>query len=523
MPKWSVKILVLVTLLLAGGGLIVWVSARVPMPGQAVSLDEPVTIFPDGNGAVIPPNIAPLNFEVRRRGLAYAARISSKQGDPIEVSGHSPALRIPEGAWRKLLAQNRGEELRIEIFIEDKPGLWLRPRPVSARIAREEIDRYLVYRKMYATHQQMRGPVRICCRDLTGFDESVVLSSSGTGKACVNCHSFPQNRTDRMLVGLRSPQFGVATLAVAGDAMHRIDKKFGYTSWHPTGRLAAYAINNLPMFYHASRNEIRDTIDLDSMLSFYRSDTQSIFTVPQLARKDRLENWPAWSGDGRYLYFCSAPRVWTDKAEFPPVQYDQVRYDLMRIAYDPNTDRWGEPEIVLSAQDAGKSIAMPRCSPDGRWLSFCLCDYGYFPPWQEGSDIYLLDLQAPAGTPRPYRRLDISSNRSEGWQTWSSNSRWLVYSSKGANGLFTRLFLSYIDVEGRAHKPIVLPQEDPAFYGSCLQLYNNAELVTAPPHVTAEQLAAAFRKHSRILTPTTGATPIARPTPQSTFDQTQRD
>jgi Tol biopolymer transport system component len=405
----------------------------------------------------------------------------------------------------------------IEVFIKDRAGQWTRPNAVVARIAGEDIDRYVTYRKMYTTHVQNRGPVKICCRDLTGFEESVVLSTSDSGRGCVNCHSFPQNHTDRMLIGIRSQQYGIGTLVVEGDSAHRIDKKFGYTSWHPSGRLAAFSIDNLPMFYHTSRNEIRDTINLDATLAFYKSDTKSIVVVPQLARQDRVQTWPAWSGDGRYLYFCSAPKLWTDNGQLPPAQYDQVRYDLMRIAYDPNTDRWGEPETVLSARDTGKSIVAPRCSPDGRWLSFCMCDYGYFLAWQENSDIYLMDLQAPAAPPFPYRRLELNSNKSESWQTWSSNSRWLVYSSKALNGYFTRLFISYIDPEGKAHRPIVLPQKDPAYYGSSLQIYSNAELIVERPRVTGERLAAALRRHSDIPgdSPTT-----AKPAPRNIPGQT---
>lgn len=517
MRRWSATACLLVIALLALGGTIRWAFARVERVEPFVTVDRPAPIFPDYNGTVIPPNIAPLNFEVRAPGTAYAARLSAKEGNPIEVWSREPTLRIPAGPWHDLLAKNRGSDLCIEVFIKDQSGQWSRPTPVTVRIAPEEIDRYLVYRKLYPAHLQVRDSMGIYCRDLTGFQETLVLGSSDCGKACLNCHSFPRNHPDRMLVGLRSPQYGTATLVVEGDAVHRIDKKFGYTSWHPSGRLAAFSVNDLPAFYHTSRNEIRDTVDLDSFLAFYYTDTKSIVVVPQLARKDRLENWPTWSGDGRTLYFCSAPKLWTDNAEFPPAQYDQLRYDLMRIAYDPNTDQWGEPETVLSSKDTGKSIAMPRCSPDGRWLSFCMCDYGYFPAWQESSDIYLLDLRASAATPRPYRRPEFNSNKSESWQTWSSNSRWLVYSSKVQNGSFTRLFLSYIDSQGKAHRPLVLPQKDPAFYESCLQAYNTAELVTAPPRVTGARLAGVFRRPSdtALGLPTTGPTPIAKPVPQN--------
>jgi len=525
MPKRRIQILLLAASLLVLGGIVAWASGRAERVARFESVDRPARIFPDCDGAVIPPNIAPLNFEIREEGTAYAARISCDQGEPIEISSRGPAIRIPQRAWRDLLARNRGGELRIEVFFKDRSGRWLRPNPVTAQIAPEDIDRYLVYRKMHMGHMHVRTPIGIYCRDLTGFGESVVLSCNDCGKACLNCHSFAGNRTDRMLIGLRSPQYGVATLVVEGDSVHRIDKKFGYTSWHPSGRLAAFSVNNLPMFYHASRNEARDTIDLDSLLAFYKADTRSIVTVPQLAQKERLENWPAWSGDGRYLYYCSAPKLWTDDAEYPPAQWDQVRYDLMRIAYDPNADRWGEPETVLSAKDTGKSAAMLRCSPDGRWLSFCLCDHGYFPTWQEESDVYLMDLQASAATPFPYRRAEFNSPRSESWQTWSSNSRWLVYSSKAQNGFFTRLFLYYVDPAGKPHRPIVLPQKDPAFYESCLQNYNTAELVTEPPHVTGQRLARVFRRPSDVALglPTPGPTPLLKPPPQAAPARPQRD
>ena len=74
-----------------------------------------------------------------------------------------------------------------------------------------------------------------------------------------------------------------------------------------------------------------------------------------------------------------------------------VKYDLVRISYDIGQDKWGEPETVLSSKDTGLSIAMPRVSPDGRWLLFCMCEYGYFPTWQQSSDLYIMDLKKAAG------------------------------------------------------------------------------------------------------------------------------
>ncbi len=194
--------------------------------------------------------------------------------------------------------------------------------------------------------------------------------------------------------------------------------------------------------------------------------------------------------------------------------YDRIQYDLVRIAYDVETDKWGQIEIVLSASQTGKSIGMPRVSPDGRWLTFCLMDYGYFPTWKQESDLYVMDLQAPPqGGQFAFRPLDVNSDKSESWLTWSSNSRWIVFSSKRLHDVFTRLFISYVDADGKAYKPLLLPQEDPDFYESCLELFNTPELVIGPPPAAGETLAKVFRSRdgTTVSIPATMATPIARP------------
>ncbi len=490
-------------------------------------VDRAARIRPDYSGAVIPPNIAPLNFSIQEPASLYCVKVSSGQGEPLEVFSRGPAISIPPGPWRAMLHRNRGHEVRFDIFVKGEDGRWRRFRPITNVIAEEDIDGYLVYRKMHPTHLQVRGEISIHARDLSSFRETSLLSGDNLGAStCVNCHAFAQNRPDWLLLGVRSPDFGVGTLFVNGGTATRIGAKFGYTSWHPSGRIAVYSVNNLPMFYHAARNEPRDTVNLDSLLACFLAEKQSIVVEPRLAQKDRLENWPAWSGDGKYLYFCSAPKLWSDERLHPPEQYDQVKYDLMRITYDIDSNTWGQIETVLSSRDTGKSIAMPRCSPDGRWVSFCLFDYGYFPTWHEESDLYVVDLHEYERTGQAVcRRLEINSDQSESWHTWSSNSRWLVFSSKRLHGVFTRPWLSYVDASGTAHKPIVLPQRDSDYYESCIFSFNTPELVTGLPQVTGENLARAFRSQAELEVPMpiTMATPGAEGTSSVSQWQSPRE
>ncbi len=253
-------------------------------------------------------------------------------------------------------------------------------------------------------------------------------------------------------------------------------------------------------------------LDLDSALLYYVVDSQLVKTSPKFSKKDRLETLPTWAPDGRFLYFCSAPMLWSDQTELPPERYRDVKYDLLRISYDLDCDQWGQLETVLSARDTGLSILQPRISPDGRWLLFCMCEYSCWASYQASSDLYIMDLKAAQETGRyEYRRLDVNSDQSETWHSWSSNSRWIAFSSKRGSGLFTRTYLAYIDGAGTVCKPLLLPQKDPTFYDSCLWTYGVPELVIEPVRAAPEKLAAAVRRARKIpvYIPISMATPKA--------------
>jgi Tol biopolymer transport system component len=236
-------------------------------------------------------------------------------------------------------------------------------------------------------------------------------------------------------------------------------------------------------------------------LGLYRTETGEVFTVPQISRPDRLETWPAWSPDGRYLYFCSAPR-WTDQMN-APLLHDKVRYDLERIAYDPESGQWGQVELVVAAEQLGKSISLPQISPDGHFLMFCGHDYGSFPIFQPSSDLYLVDLnqiKSPPGVSLPAapRRLDeINSGRSDSYHSWSSNGRWVIFTSKREDGMFARLYIAHLEAGGRFGKPFVMPQKDPDYYSRCLMTYNRPELVLEPVVVPAPEFVRAMNAIAR--------------------------
>ena len=448
-------------------------------------------IFPDYTGVTVPPNIAPLDFTIRERGSRFFVRLGAEVGDPIEILSSSPKITIPIAQWRDLLDMNRGRQLRCDVYVE-QDAEWLRHEQIVNPIANEDIDSNLVYRSIPPIHNKWRE-IAVRQRDLTSFDDSVVLNGLSFGAGCVNCHSFANNDPNRMLIGIRSSQFGSAVVLAEDGRARKIGTRFGYTAWHPSGRFAVYSINKVWQFFHTTGSEVRDVIDLDSALAYYTFESKRARLVPGASDKQRLETYPAWTPDGKFLYFCSAPLLWEKGTEIPPARFAEVQYDLMRIAYDVDGDQWGAVETVLSAEETGLSLLLPRVSPDGRFLLFCMCQYGCFPIYQPTSDLYMMDLKSGS-----YAKLDINSDRSESWHSWSSNSRWIAFSSKRLGEPFTRCFFSYVNESGTAHKPLLMPQEDPEFYHSSLKTVSVPEFTTGPVPVTDGALSQAVRSPESI-------------------------
>ena len=474
-------------------------------PESSKQVSRPADISPDYSGIVIPPNVAPLNFRILETGESFFVRISSSHGSPVEVYSRNADIKIPLRQWKSLLSENKGDKLSFDVFVFDSANGWHRYMPILNDIALEPIDSFLVFRFIRPIYDYWTS-MRIYQRNIENYKNSLVLEGRFSEVGCINCHSFCNNSPRTMSIATRSANHGNVSLVVSDNNLTKLPVAWGYTAWHPSGKLAVYSMNKVRQFVHTTGMELRDVLDLDSAISYYRLDEKAAKTITEMSDKDRLETYPTWSPDGTYLYYCSAPILWEDRNKVPPDNYDKIQYDLMRISYDLDKDQWGKPETVLSTNETGMSILLPRISPDGRFLVFVMCDYSCFPVYRPSSDLYIMDLKTSS-----YKKLDaVNSPYSESWHSWSSNSRWLAFSSKRIGGFFTRTYFTYIDENGKASKPFILPQKDPTYYDSLLQTYSVPELITRPIPVSARQLCktACAVSENAVNLPVTGATPI---------------
>jgi hypothetical protein len=454
---------------------------------KAVPAKRSPHIDPDYDGVVIPPNIAPLNFVVNEPGSQYVVRVHAKQGDPIELRSRAGSITIPLREWKGLLRANAGETIGAEVNVRRPDGRWSRFDPVSIAISRDEIDGYLTYRLLRPIYSRY-VTMGIYQRDLATYDERPVLRNSEFDQGCVNCHTFLKNDTNTMALHIRTKAHGKPMLVVRNGEVSTVLKPAGYLSWHPSGRLLAFSANKLSLLYH-SIGEPRDVFDAASDLGIYMVDSNTMVMPSKIAQPEVQETWPAWSPDGEYLYYCSAPKL-------PIEQFNQIRYSLMRIRYDADRNAWGDPETVLSDKETSLSITEPKVSPDGRFVLVTTAPYGNFPVYRQDSDLYLMDLAS-----RKWRRLELNSNQADSWHSWSSNSRWIVFSSKRRDGMLARPYFSHVAADGTVSKPFLMPQKDPTYYDRLVKTYNVPELTRAPIRISARELSRAVLAPRKPLKP----------------------
>ncbi len=475
-----------------------WPSV-ISIEGQETISETPVQIRPDYTNVTIPANIAPLNFTIEKEANAYKVKIHSKLGEPIELYSKSNKIKIPQKKWHQLISKNIGNDLYIDITVDENASLTRYPT-ITNKISADNIDRYLFYRRHHPTHYLYNGNVGVYQYDLENNKETCVLDGySFDDSGCVNCHTFCSGKTNPMTLAIRSMNFGSSMLLIKDGIAKKITAKITYTAWHPSGKILAFSANDVRQFFHSANKEVRDAIDMDSMMAYYLIDSNKIKTTEALSTKNVLETYPCWSPDGKYLYFCKAPLTWKKGSEIPPAGFQNIKYDLVRISYDIQNDQWGQVETIISAKDNSSSNLLPCISPDGRWLLYCQCSYGCFPAFRQDSDLYLVDLTAPEVDGKyQSRKLDINSDQSDAYHSFSSNSRWIVFSSKRGKGPFTRPYICSIDQQGRTTKPFVLPQKDPEFLDNCLDTYTVPELAVEPVTIKANALAKLIRSSQNL-------------------------
>lgn len=468
------------TLLL--GGLLTACKQEAVVPTDSRPATAALQMYPDYRDVTLPPNIAPLNFMVRNAADNYVATFEAK-GRQVVARREDGKIEIDTTEWRALTRAARGGDIKVTVYAETD-GTWQHYPEYTLHVAQEDIDPYLSYRLIEPGYELYRQ-VGLYQRNLTNFEVQTIYENNRAPEReddhCVNCHNYQNYSTARMLFHVRGNHGGtilaengkIRRLALKGDS---ILSAAVYPSWHPTKNLLVFSTNKTGQAFHTLDKQKIEVMDEASDLIFYDVDHNTVRNI--IRTPGTLENFPCWSPDGRKVYYCAAtlPDLKTQPdslhSRIIVNQYDSLRYNLMSIDFDERTQTFSNPQLVVDCVAMNKSVSVPRVSPDGRYLLFTLGDFGQFHIWHKSSDLYVKDLQ----TGRVYPLTEANSPDVDSYHTWSSNGRWIVFSSRRDDGSYTRPYIAYFDRQGRAHRAFMLPQEDPETNLLLMKSYNVPEL-----------------------------------------------
>lgn len=455
------------------------------VPEGASQIAEEAPIFPDYKEVTVPENIAPLNFSYLGEGNAVLLA-----GDNVIKSCHG-VFKFGGRKWRKLISEGK-ESGKVQFSLSvKKDGKWLSYKPFNIFFSQDKIDPWLSYRLIPPGYQGWQE-MGIYQRNLESYSEEAILTNDLTGGNCMNCHTFLKGDPSKMVFHARSA-FG-GTIVVDEKEIEKLNTKTDstisalvYPYWHPSGDYVAFSVNKTFQAFHNHDPNRIEVYDEASDVVVYNVNTKEIAWSPLTRTEDRFETFPTFSPDGKWLYFCSAEAV-----SPMPDKYRKARYGLYRIAFNAEDMSFGDTlECVYDAPADSASVSFPRISPDGRFLCFTRHGYGNFSIWHKDADLWLVDLTD--GSLKPMEK--VNSDDVESFHTWSSDGKWLVFSSRRDDGLYTKPYFTHIDADGNAGKPFLLPQKNPlAYYKRLMQSYNLPAFTTGKVKISRRKLVDVLRK-----------------------------
>ena len=447
-------------------------------------------IYPDYTDVTIPINIAPLTFELDEKADEMIARYSAGDKEIVCADKAQPDM----DDWRTLTEKAKGGAITVDVYAR-KADQWTHYKPFSIFVSPDSIDSYLSYRLIFPSFVSYEA-LTINQRCLENYDESVIydniLCTFEKDGQCINCHNYQQYNPKRMQFHARQNNGG--TIITYDGKTKKVDMKNDsilsagvYPAWHPWLKLIVYSTNKTAQRFHTMHHNKIEVYDMGSDLIAYDIDKGEVTNLENDTTE--LEVFPAWAPDGKTLYYCSAHFQWQDSTLRNTMKFTnyskKLKYNIYRKSFDPETMTFGPRELVFSADSLNKSATLPRISPDGRYLMFTLAEYGVFHIWHHDADLWMIDLQN--GEARAAQ--ELNSSDTESYHSWSSNGKWVVFSSRRNDGTYTRPFFAHIDKNGQGTKPFELPSADPDYHRQFMKCYNIPEFMHGPVTIKPQAFA----------------------------------
>ncbi len=425
-------------------------------------------------------------------------------GEILKTSVDAPHWRPSEDEWKRIKQESleRDAEIAVAGVNHATRARVLSSAHVHVRTSKDEVRDSILYREVPLPFlTAVQDPSRIRWRfgtvDLPGGPPIVLQNLP----VCGNCHSFADNGSVLGLDVDYGNDKGAYAIMQVSKHMVMDDQKiitwadykredgeltFGLLSRvSPTGRYVISTVKDRSVFVAVPDIWFSQLFfPIKGILVVYDREKQTYAALPGADDPTYVQSNAVWSPDGQEIAFARATAHHTgrldqqnsaliDEKDVPEftIEKQPFRYDLYRIPF--NDGKGGTAEPIPGASGNGMSNFFPKYSPDGKWIVFCKAKS--YMLLQPDSELYI--IPAAGGEPR---RLRYNTARMNSWHSWSSNSRWLVFSSK-VNTAYTQLFLTHIDDDGNDSPPVLLER-----FTSSDRAANIPEFVKLPADAIAE-------------------------------------
>ncbi len=433
------------------------------------------------SGCIFPPEIVAPTFRWTDTSLCnrWLVSIRFNSGKRVNVFVRQKEWRPGHRLWESIKANSTGRAARVAIIGLRGGKIGAAAAPLEFTTSRDPVGNPIFYREVTLPFADaVKDPSRIRWR-FGSIDREeqppVVLEHL---PVCGNCHSFSadgsvlgmdvdyaNDKGAYALTGTAKRMNLAVSDIISWSDYKREDKvpTFGLLSQvSPDGRFVVSTVKDLSIF--VPRPDLAFSqlfFPIKGILLIYTRRNKTFLPLPGADDSDYVQSNATWSPDGSYLLFARSKVYHLKMAhDFTKLLLSpdecseflshekEFKFDIYRIPFSGG--KGGKAEPLPGASDNGYSNYFARVSPDGKWVVFCRASS--FMLLQPDSKMWIMPSQG--GQPR---LMQCNTPLLNSWHCWSSNSRWIVFSSK-VNTPYTQLFLTHVDEAGNDAPPVLLEQ-----------------------------------------------------------------
>jgi len=388
-----------------------------------------------------------------------------------------PNWQPSEDEWTMIKTHSSAKDAQISVIGLNQKGDAISSGAVSIKTSKDPVGDSIFYREVPLPFiDAVKDPSQIRWRfgSVNSLERPPIVLEKLP--VCGNCHSFSgDGQTLGLDVDYGNDKGGYAILDVEKDMVLNDEKIITWSDYKredeeltfgllsqvsPDGRYVISTVKDRAVFVATPGIEYSQLFfPIKGILVVYDRETQTYTALPGADDPDYVQSNPTWSPDGKYVVFAraktyqkpsiaDATSVLLNEQDVPEFTEDRepYKYDLYRVPF--NGGKGGKAEPIEGASNNGKSNFFAKFSPDGKWIVYTQAEnYMLLMP---DSELYIIPAEGGEA-----RRLRANTDNMNSWHSFSSNSRWLVFSSK-ANTPYTQLFLTHIDEDGNSTPPVVL-------------------------------------------------------------------